>query len=155
MQCHGHLKGSNRVHVSSDDGNTSVTAFWVSESKAAHQIHLTNKSIKERRWRMWEREKGLTYDEKCICWQSAIVNACIIWIIKAICHFKCTLIKQTPLYLTTGLERAAFGTEQHILEVEFDVVLDARHGCCYCICVCVKTVSLHCVAVCPLCLLFV
>lgn len=40
MQRHGHLEGPDRVHVSGDDGNSSVTAFGVSESKAAHQIHL-------------------------------------------------------------------------------------------------------------------
>lgn len=39
-----------------------------------------------------------------------------------------SIIKQTSLYLTTRLECAALGTEQHILEVKFDVVLDARHG---------------------------
>lgn len=63
-------------------------------------------------------------------------------------------------YLTTRLERAAFGTEQHILKVEFDVVLNARHGCftlyprvCNCRSVFVKAVSLLCL--CPLYLLFV
>lgn len=69
---------------------------------------------------------------------------------------------ETSLYLTTRLERAAFGTEQHILEVEFDVVLDARHGCfssyprdSYCISVFVKAESLLSPAVCSLYLLFV
>lgn len=30
-------------------------------------------------------------------------------------------------HLTPGLERAPFGPEEHVLEVQLDVILNARH----------------------------
>lgn len=47
MQGQGHLKGANRVHVCSDDGDSFVASLGVSEGETPQKIHLKTHTSKQ------------------------------------------------------------------------------------------------------------
>lgn len=100
MQGQGHLEGPNSVHVCSDDGDSFVASLGVSERETPQKIHLEKQ---QRHFKFW--------------W----------WV-----NLKDTLLKQCVYsklctYLAPWLECAPLRTEENILEVQLDVVLNTRH----------------------------
>lgn len=106
MQSQGHLKGPYSVHVCSDDGDPSVAALGVPEREAPHEIHL-------------ERHKEIITAFQLQMW--VIHYICIQVIRREDIH--------PVLYtnLAPRLECTPLWTEENILEVQLDVVLNARH----------------------------
>lgn len=134
VQSQGHLKCPDGVHVRGDDGDPSVSALGVPECVAPHEVHLREVKKMKQFYRFVRCARTIMVHSVLL--QSA--GACIFLASIQGPHSTniCIQVSQVSCgkshpelftHLAPRLECAPLWTEEDILEVQLDVILDAGH----------------------------